>query len=152
MDVRVRHRGSERSAGEIPNIVSYLLKDYGFAAGRHLCHVLKLCCLVLDRHALESPVVDINLSGCAGPPVVFSSAVSCVQSYVKSPCCKQIAFVTQATLDAVCDALTGSQAFMSNATFDPWAAICTGDCVAFVSRYSLLFDNYLAEKKKKSRC
>ena len=121
--VRARHCDSGALAEEISDVVQYLLNDYCFAARRHLCQVLKLCCLVLDRPHSAPPRVMIDLSGCKVSPIVISSALSCVKSYVLSSSYQQGAFFTQATMVAVRGALSDTRSFMSDADFDPWSAI-----------------------------
>ena len=93
IDVRVRHRDSGARAQEIPGVVQYLLNDYCFAARRHLCQVLKLCCLVLDRPHISPSRVMIDLFGCKVSPIVISSALSCVKSYVLLSSYQQEAFL-----------------------------------------------------------
>ena len=148
VDARDRHPNSGSNAEEMPDVVQHLLYDYSFAARRHLCRVLKLCCLVLDRPHEAPPRVVFDFSGCDVPSSVISLGLSCVQSYVSASIYEQGAFFNQATMDAVLDALAGLSNLMADVAFDPWSAICIADRSAFVSHYTLLFENYLAKRKK----
>ena len=123
MDARRRHQTSEKSAETISDRVHYLLEDFSFASRRNLCHVLKLCVLVLSRPSLRLPDVSIDLSGCVVPNMCITSALRCVQSYVMSPHYRQGGFFTEATMKGVRDAIAGARGFMSDATSDPWSSI-----------------------------
>ena len=50
-------------ASEIPDVVSWLLRDFGFRARVHACRVLKLCVLITGRPRENYPVVTFDLSG-----------------------------------------------------------------------------------------
>ena len=51
-----------------------------------------------------------------------------------SPCYKQKNFFTKSTIEAVRDAIRGSRAFLSDASFDAWAGLLSGDRDAFVKQ------------------
>ena len=85
VDVRARHDTGAQHAEEIPDLVAFLLADYSFLARKSLCRVFKLCCLVVVKPRRDSPVVDIDLSGCTVPKPVVSSCIRGVQSCVLSP-------------------------------------------------------------------
>ena len=80
-----------------------------------------------------------------------TSGLRCVQSYLMSSHYRQGAFFTEATMEGVRDAIAGARGFMAEAAFDPWSNICLGDHDSFVSRYTVLLEEYLANKKKSFR-
>ena len=67
VDVLARHDTGAQHAEEIPDMVAFPLADYSFLARKSLCRVFKLCCLVVVKPRRDSPVVDIDLSGCTVP-------------------------------------------------------------------------------------
>ena len=150
VDVRTRHRESERSAEQIEDVTEYLLSDYSFMSRRSLVRVLKVCCLVVDRPRRKMPDIEIDLKDCAVPVSVVTSSLRGVQSLVSSPGYKQGAFFTQGTMESVRDALASSRGFMSCASFDPWESVSCGDRSAFVRQYSSTFDAYLSRKKSEA--
>ena len=152
VDVRARHNSSSRSAEDIVDVVSFLLSDYAFLARKNLCRTFKLCCLVIVRPQQNFPAVDIELSNCVVPPLVVSSCIRGVQSCVLSANYKQKSFFTKHTMECVRDAIVNSHAFMSQAEFDPWERICSGGQGGFVSRYTSLFDAYVAQKTDETYC
>ena len=147
VDVRARHDTGAQHAEEIPDLVAFLLADYSFLARKSLCRVFKLCCLVVVKPRHDSPVVDIDLSGCTVPKSVVSSCIRGVQSCVLSPNYKQKAYFTKHTMECIRDAIVNSYSFMSCSEFDPWGRICSGGQSGFVSRYTSLFEAYVAQKK-----
>ena len=147
VDVRARHDTGAQHAEEIPDLVALLLADYSFLARKSLCRVFKLCCLVVIKPRRDSPVVDIDLSGCTVPKPVVSSCIRGVQSCVLSPNYKQKAFFTKLTMECIRDAIVNSYFFMSCSEFDPWGRICSGGQSGFVSRFTSLFKAYVAQKK-----
>ena len=150
VDERARHSLGGKNAEDIPDIVHYLLADYNFLSRRHLLRVLKLCCLVTVQRRKSYPIVSFELDGSAVNPAVLSSCITEVQSYVLSPCYKQKSFFTQSTMEAVRDAITGSRAFLSDARFDPWDGLLSGDRDAFVKQYDDAFTSFLTGNKKDS--
>ena len=151
VDVRARHSSSVQHAEEIPDLVTFLLADYSFLARKSLCRVFKLCSLVVVRPQRDSPVVDIDLSDCTVPKLVVSSCIRGVQSCVLSPNYKQKSFFTKHTMECIRDAIVNSYSFMSCAEFDPWSRICSGGQNGFVSRYTSLFEKYVAQKRDESK-
>ena len=150
VDVRTRHRESERSAEQIEDVTEYLLSDYSFMSRRSLVRVLKVCCLVVDRPRRKMPDIEIDLKDCAVPVSVVTSSLRGVQSLVSFPGYKQGAFFTQGTMESVRDAIASSRGFMSCASFDPWESVSCGDRSAFVRQYSSAFDAYLSRKKSEA--
>ena len=148
VEVRVRHRDSDRSAAKIVDIVAYLLADYSFLCRHNLVRVLKLCSLVAMRLPLKLPVVDIDTSDCSVPDLAVSAALKCVQSYVLSPAYKQIAFFTTATMEAVRDSVSRSRDFMTSVELDPWKELACSDREEFILQYSGLSAGQLCRKKK----
>ena len=49
VDVRARHLSRGSQSEDIADVILYLLADYGFLARKSLCHVFKLCCLIIRR-------------------------------------------------------------------------------------------------------
>ena len=82
VDARLRHAGSESSAENISDVVTYLLSDYSFLSRKNLCRIFKLCYLVIRRPTCDFPAVLISLNGCVVPDSVVSSCLRGVQSYV----------------------------------------------------------------------
>ena len=150
VDARKRHVLSGKSAEGIPDVVAHLLADYSFLSRRNPLRVLKLCCLFAVRRRETYPSVSFELDDCSVDPSVLSSCITCVQSYVLSPCYKQKSFFTQSTMEAVRDAISGSRAFLSDAVFDPWDGLLCGVRDAFVEHYDDAFSSFLSEKKKTS--
>ena len=151
VDARVRHAGSDNSAENIADVVTYLLSDYSFLSRKSFCRVFKLCYLVIRCPACDFPAVIFSLRDCAVPESVVSSCLRGVQSYVCSANFKVRSLFTQHTMECVRDAISGARDFMASATdFNPWARICTSDRSAFVQRYSELFSAHLDRKKEDS--
>ena len=65
VEKRWYHSSSVQSAGDIVNVVPYLLRDVGFLSRHHLLRVFKLCCLVSGVSASQYPAVSLDLSGFA---------------------------------------------------------------------------------------
>ena len=151
VDARLRHAGSESSAENISDVVTYLLSDYSFLSRKNLCRIFKLCYLVIRRPSCDFPAVIISLNDCAVPDSVVSSCLRGVQSYVCASSFKVQSLFTQHTMECVRDSIPRARDFMvSAADFDPWARICTSDRSAFVQRYSELFSAHLDQKKEAS--
>ena len=93
VDDRVRHDTSNQHVDEIPDLGTFPLSDYSYLARKNLCRVFKLCCLVVVKPQRNSPVVDIDLSGCTVPKLVVSSCIRGVQSWVLSPNYTQKSFL-----------------------------------------------------------
>ena len=148
VEVRLRHRDSDRITAEIVDIVIYLLADYGFLCRHNFVRVLKLCSLVAMRLPLKLPVVDIDFSDCSVPDLAVTTALKCVQSYVLSPASKQIAFFTTATMEAVRDSVAHLPDFMTSVELDPWKELACSDREEFILHYSGLFAGHLCRKKK----
>ena len=148
VEVRVRHRDSDRSAAEIVDIVAYLLADYSFLCRHNLVRVLKLRRLVAMRLPLKLPVVDIDTSDCSVTDLAVTTALKCVQSYVLSPAYKQIAFFTTATMEAVRDSVAHGRDFLTSVELDPWKELACSDREEFILHYSSLFAGQLCRKKK----
>ena len=146
VEVRVRHRDSDRSAAEIVDIVPYILADYSFCCRHNLVRVLELCSLVAMRLPLKLPVVDIDTSDCSVPDLAVTAALKCVQSYVLSPAYKQIAFFTTATMEAVRDSVAHSRVFMTSVGLDPWKELACSDREEVILHYSGLFAGQLCRK------
>ena len=84
VDVRARHLSSGQQSEDIADVISYLLADYGFLARKSLCHVFKLCCLMIRRPLPHYPQVDISLNGCDDPSSIVTSNIRGIQSYVST--------------------------------------------------------------------
>ena len=150
VDARRRHAESERSAESIVDVMSYFLADYSFLARKDLCKILKLCCLVMRRPAMDYPEVNISLKDCSVPASMISSCLRGVQSYVRNPDFKLGVFFSQHTMDCVRDAISGTREFMSSSNFDPWNRLCVGDRAEFIQRYSELFKAHIDRRKEES--
>ena len=150
VDIRARDDTSAQHADDVPDLVTFLLADYSFLARKSLCRVFKLCCLVIVKPQRDSPVVDIDLSGCTVPKLVVSSGIRGAQSCVLWPNYKQKSFFTKHTMECIRDAIVDSYSFMSCIEFDPWSRICSGGQSGFVSGYTSLFDAHIAQKKDES--
>ena len=150
VDARHRHADAERSAESIVNVMSYFLTDYSFLARKDLCKILKLCCLVMRRPAIDYPEVNISLKDCSVPASMIASCLRGVQSYVRNPDFKLGVFFSQHTIDCVRDAISGAREFMSSSNFDPWNRLCVGDRAEFIQRYSDLFKTHIDRRKEES--
>ena len=85
VEKRLQHEVSQGMASDIPDIVSWLLRDFGFQAPHRVCRVLKLCVLVTGRPRMNCPVVSFDLSGNKLSVEKFQECLRLVQSYVLSP-------------------------------------------------------------------
>ena len=150
VDARRRHADAERSAESIVDVMSYFLTDYSFLARKDLCKILKLCCLVMRRPAIDYLEVNISLKDCSIPASMIASCLRVVQSYVRIPEFKLGVFFSQHTMDCVRDATSGAREFMSSSNFDPWNRLCVGDRAEFIQRYSELFKTYFECRKEES--
>ena len=150
VDARRRHADAERSVESIVDVMSYFQADYSFLARKDLCRILKLCCLVLRRPAIDYPEVNISLKDCSIPASLIASCLRGVQSYVRNPEFKLGVFFSQHTMDCVRDAISGAREFMSSSNFDPWNRLCVGDRAEFIQRYSELFKTHVDRRKKES--
>ena len=85
VEKRVQHEVSQGVASDIPDIVSWLLRDFRIKARHHVCRVLKLYVLVTGRPRMNCPVVSFDLSGSRLSVEKFQECFRLVQSYVLSP-------------------------------------------------------------------
>ena len=150
VDARRRHADAERRAESIVDVMSYFLADYSFLARKDLCRILKLCCLVMRRPAIDYPEVNISLKDCSIPASMIASCLRGVQSYVRNPDFKLGVFFSQHTMDCVRDAISEAREFMSSSNFDPWNRLCVGDRAEFIQRYSELFKTHVDRRKEES--
>ena len=148
VDVRARYLCSGSQAEDIPDVISYLLAEYGFLARKSLCHVFKLCCLVIRRPLPQYPQMEINLIGCDVPAIVVKSCIRGVQSYVSTCHYQQGSFFTKHTMECVRSAISESQEFMVQANFDPWSRICSDGHAVFMERSQRLLKDHLARRKE----
>ena len=70
---------ADRMASDIPNVISFLLRDFRLQARRHFFRIFKLCCLVVALQRKMSPAVTIDLNCSAG---AFDLCRRLVQTYV----------------------------------------------------------------------
>ena len=132
VDARRRHESGGSSAEDIPYVRQYLLSDYSFLSRKALCHVVKLCCLVVLKPRSDFPVVDIASTSYQVPEWVVTTCVCGVQSSVSAAVFKLGTFFTKFTMNEVRDSIDASRSFMSQADFDPWAGFCSGGQAASV--------------------
>ena len=102
----MRHAGSDNSAENIADVVTYLLSDYSFLSRKSLCRIFKLCYLVIRRPACDFPAVSFSLKDCAVPESVVSSCLRGEQSYVCSANFKVRSLFTQHTMECVRDSIS----------------------------------------------
>lgn len=124
VEIRLSHKSSKQRAEDIPDIISYLSKSYILLQRRSLLRVFQLCCLVVDMPLREMPDVDIDLSDCRLRPLLLTSCLRSVQSYVLSKSYQQKSLFTSQTLDAVREAIRNSTNFLQGGFFDPWSGRC----------------------------
>ena len=148
VDIRARHLSSGQQSEDIADVISYLLADYGFLARKSLCHVFKLCCLMIRRPLPHYPQVDISLNGCDVPSSIVTSCIRGIQSYVSTSHYQQGSFFTKHTMECVRSAISGSQDFMVQADFDPWSRVCSDGHAVFMERFQNLFKDHLARRKE----
>ena len=148
VEKRSQHEASVGVASEIPDIVSWLLRDFGFQARVHACRVLKLCVLITGRPRECYPSVTFDLSGSRLAERKFRECLLLVQSYVLSPGYAHKCFFTDPTLDAVEEAIADAGVFYVAPNFDLWAEFCGGIAEAFASRYRNLYDTFLLERRQ----
>ena len=130
-------------ASEVPDVVSWLLRDFGFQARVHACRVLKLCVLITGRPRKNYPAVTFDLSGSKLSEKQFRECLLLVQSYVLSSGCSHKSFFTDPTLNAVEEANANAGVFYVAPNFDLWTEFCSGIAEAFASRYQSLYDTFL---------
>ena len=80
VDARSRHVRRSQSAEEVGDVLAHLLADSSFLAGKNLCRVFKICCLVAVKPRGNFPAVEIDLSDCEVPKLTVLSCIRCVQS------------------------------------------------------------------------
>ena len=137
-----------QSAGDIVNVVPYLLRDVGFLSRPHLLRVFKLCCLVAGVSVARYPAVSLDLSGFALSVADFQSCVQLVQSYILSEGYSHQSFFSDQTLIVVKKAIADAGRFFGASDFSMWTDFCREDVDAFVVKYSALFTTFLAERRK----
>ena len=147
VDARRRHEDCGASAESVVDVQQYLLSDYSFLSRKSLVRVFKLCCLIALKPRVDYPSVDFGLTSCQVSEWVIASCISGVQSCVSASDFKLSSFFTKFTMKEVRDAIDGSQSFMSNAGYDPWAGICSEGQAAFVKRYADLFKTRVDRKR-----
>ena len=148
LERRSHHEASMGVASGIPDIVSWLLRDFGFQARVHACRVLKLCVLITGRPRENYPAVTFDLSGSKLSEQKFRKCLLLVQSYVLSPGYSHRSFFTDPTLDAVEEAIADAGVFYVAPNFDLWTEFCSGIAEAFASRYQGLYDTSLQGRRQ----
>ena len=146
VEKRCQHDAAMGVASEIPDVVSWLLRDFGFQARVHACRVLKLCVLITGRPREIYPAVTFNLSG-SKLSEKFRECLLLVQSYVLSPGYAHECSFTDPTLDAVEEAIADPGVFYVAPNFDLWTDFCSGNAEAFASRYQSLYDTFLLGRR-----
>ena len=116
----------------------------------NLCRVFKLCCLVVQKPLMKYAVVDMHLCDCALPPIVLTSCIRGVQSFILAVGYKQRSFVTQHTMEIIRSAIADARGFMSSSSLDPWDGVCSDSYSSFVDRYCDLFDAHISHRKEES--
>ena len=111
VEKRGYHSSSGQSAGDIVDVVPYLLRDVGFLSRPHLLRVFKLCCLVSGVSASRYPTVSLDLSGFALSVADFQSCVQLVQSYILSEGYSHQSFFSDQTLKVVKKAIADAGRF-----------------------------------------
>ena len=149
VEIRLSHKSSKQRAEDIPDIISYLSKSYILLQRRSLLRVFQLSCLVVDMPLLEMPVVDIDLSDCQLRPLLLTSCLRSVQSYVLSKSYQQKSLFTSQTLDAVREAIRNSTNFLQGGCFNPWSGVCQREKQSFIEKYRSLYLEYVSRKQKK---
>ena len=148
VEKRGYHSSSGQSAGDIVNVVPYLLRDVGFLSRPHLLRVFKLCCLVAGVSVARYPAVSLDLSGFALSVADFQSCVQLVQSYILSEGYSHQSFFSDQTLIVVKKAIADAGRFFGASDYSMWTDFCREDVDAFVVKYSALFTTFLAERRK----
>ena len=148
VEKRGYHSSSGQSAGDIVNVVPYLLRVVGFLSRHHLLRVFKPCCLVSEVSASQYHAVSLDLSGIALSIEYFQSCVQLVQSYILSEGCSHQSFFSDQTLKVVKKAIADAGRFFGASNFSMWTDFCGEDVDAFVVKYSPLFTTFLAERRK----
>ena len=148
VEKRGYHSSSGQSAGDIVDVVPYLLRDVGFLSRPHLLRVFKLCCLVSGVSASRYPAVSLALSGFALSVADFQSCVQLVQSYILSEGYSHQSFFSDQTLKVVKKAIADADRFFGASNFSMWTEFCGEDVDAFVAKYSTLFTTFVAVRRK----
>ena len=79
---------------------------------------------------------------------MFQTCLHLVQSYVKSVVLSHQSFFTEQTSDAVRAAVLIASVFFVYNNFDFWNDVCNSGFEAFVSSYSALVDDFMAQRQK----
>ena len=148
VEKRGYHSSSGQSAGDIVDVVPYLLRDVGFLSRPHLLRVFKLCCLVSGVAASRYPAVSLDLSGFALSVADIQSCVQLVQSYILSEGYSHQSFFSDQTLKVVKKAIADAGRFFGATNFSMWTEFCGEDVDAFVAKYSTLFTTFVAVRRK----
>ena len=148
VEKRGYHSSLGQSAGDIVDVVPYLLRDVGFLSRPHLLRVFKLCCLVSGVSASRYPAVSLDLSGFALSVADFQSCVQLVQSYILSEGYSHQSFFSDQTLKVVKKAIADAGRFFGASNFSMWTEFCVEDVDAFVAKYCTLFTIFVAVRRK----
>ena len=136
------------SACDIPDVISFLMRDFSFQARHRLLRVFQLCCLVTDRPRSIHPVVTLDLSGCSMDPKVFHDFLLLVQSYVLCPGYPLHSFFTVTTLDTVRGAIAEAGQVFVTPGFNLWSRFCAPSYDEFVQGHKDLYVDFIAEGRR----
>ena len=142
VEARRHHAESGVSSGDIKDIRVYLLRQYSFQSCHCLTRVFQLCCLFIELPDEPPASIEFDSGECLIRPGVLMCLRS-VQSFVSCAGYEQSAFVTETTMDSVRRFLDAAEAFMLNASFNPWDGNFVGDKSALFLSLNTAYSSYL---------
>ena len=143
VEARRHHSGSGVSRGDIKNVGVYLLSQHLFQSRHSLTRVFQLCCLFIELPDDAPAPIEFDFSECLIRPGVLTSCLRSAQSFVSCAGYDQSTFFTETTNDSVRRFLDAAEAFMSNASFNPWDGICVGDNSALFLSLNTAYRSYM---------
>ena len=148
VEQRRYHAGSDDAASGIPDVLDYLLRDFGFQSRHRLLRVFKLCCLVISLPQSNPLTVGMELSGCPVDREECECCLRLVQSYVLSAGYTHQTFFGTHTMDNVRSAIVSAGTFLADPSFKLWAKFCRPEYESIVDAERESYVALLAERRK----
>ena len=143
VEKRRQYADDRYSMGDIPNVIQFLLRDFGFQSRVHLFQLFKICCLVVGVPDSNLTPVTIDLGGCAISASTVQDCLLLVQSFVLC-----LGYIPVYCVDAVRDAVSNAGVVFVSADFHTWAGLFVGDVGTYFSSYKSLYLKYLLSRLK----
>ena len=143
VEARRHHLEGSVCSSDIKDVRVYLLRQYSFQSRHCLTRVFQLCCLFIELPDDVPASIEFDFGECVVRPGVLTSCLRSVQSFVSCAGYEQSTFFTETTMDRVRRSLDAAEAFMSDASFNPWDGICVGDKSALFLSMNTAYTSYL---------